>query len=461
MAGFVGRYEHSLDTKGRVILPAKFRGQFERGGYLTQNSEGCLALWTPGEFERQMEAMQEKSDAGRADRNRARIWASNSAEVEIDRQGRMPIPAHLRTFAQLEAEVLVHGAIDRVELWNPAAWAERVLPEESWLLGRRGLATLGDDDRPIRQRRQPANNRGNRKDTPHDPEHDDTRYAERTGPCAAPRPARWKATPPTSTLVVRNSTSLSTHRPRGCRWPTRSNTFPCCATKWSRCSHPCPPGWWSTRPSAAAGMPRPCWRPTQHPAHRRAGPRSRRTRGGPGAACRPSGTGSTLVAAPFSTLESVLSGPGLGPLAGVLFDLGVSSPQLDWSERGFSFREDGPLDMRMDPTSGPTAADLVNGLPVDDLAALFRENGEGRLVRAHRPSGRGGPATDLDEAAGRSRGVGRAGAGPPEGSSGPAGVPGTAHAGERRAGPAGGCAARRPVASGRRRRVRGDQLPLR
>jgi 16S rRNA (cytosine1402-N4)-methyltransferase len=63
----------------------------------------------------------------------------------------------------------------------------------------------------------------------------------------------------------------------------------------------------------------------------------------------------------------------------VLLDLGVSSPQLDWSERGFSFREDGPLDMRMDPTSGPTAADLVNTLGVEDLAALFRANGEGRL----------------------------------------------------------------------------------
>ena len=78
--------------------------------------------------------MQERAGSGRADRNRARIWASNSAEVEIDRQGRMPIPAHLRTFAHLDTEVLVHGAIDRVELWNPTAWAERVLPEESWLL---------------------------------------------------------------------------------------------------------------------------------------------------------------------------------------------------------------------------------------------------------------------------------------------------------------------------------------
>ena len=134
MAGFVGRYEHSLDAKGRVILPAKFRAQFERGGYLTQHSEGCLALWTPGEFERQMDSMLEKADAGRTDRNRARIWASNSAEVEVDRQGRMPIPAHLREFAGLESDVLVHGAIDRVELWKPAAWADRVLPEQSWLL---------------------------------------------------------------------------------------------------------------------------------------------------------------------------------------------------------------------------------------------------------------------------------------------------------------------------------------
>jgi 16S rRNA (cytosine1402-N4)-methyltransferase len=62
----------------------------------------------------------------------------------------------------------------------------------------------------------------------------------------------------------------------------------------------------------------------------------------------------------------------------VLFDLGVSSPQLDVPERGFSFREKGPIDMRMDPTAGVPAADLVNSLPENALAALFRDNGEGR-----------------------------------------------------------------------------------
>jgi 16S rRNA (cytosine1402-N4)-methyltransferase len=68
-------------------------------------------------------------------------------------------------------------------------------------------------------------------------------------------------------------------------------------------------------------------------------------------------------------------------LSGVLFDLGVSSPQLDRPERGFSYRADAPLDMRMDPGAGPTAAELVNSLSDDALARLFAENGEGRFAR--------------------------------------------------------------------------------
>jgi MraZ protein len=134
VSGFVGRYEHSLDAKGRIILPAKFRAEFERGGYLAENREGCLALWTLGEFERQMANMMERAGSGQMDRNLARLWASNAQEVEIDRQGRMPITARLRQFARLEAEVLVIGAIDRIELWNPTVWEERVQPAEQWFL---------------------------------------------------------------------------------------------------------------------------------------------------------------------------------------------------------------------------------------------------------------------------------------------------------------------------------------
>jgi transcriptional regulator MraZ len=81
-----------------------------------------------------MVAMREQAAAGRTNRNRARLWAANSHEVEIDRQGRMAIPSHLREFASLDGDVLVHGAIDRVELWNPSTWRERVMPEEQWFL---------------------------------------------------------------------------------------------------------------------------------------------------------------------------------------------------------------------------------------------------------------------------------------------------------------------------------------
>ena len=73
-------------------------------------------------------------------------------------------------------------------------------------------------------------------------------------------------------------------------------------------------------------------------------------------------------------------------LSGALFDLGVSSPQLDRAERGFSYRQDGPLDMRMDPTAPWSAADVVNGYDVDELARVIRRYGDerfaGRIARA-------------------------------------------------------------------------------
>jgi MraZ protein len=138
MARFFGRYEHSLDDKGRVILPAKFRRPFENGGVLSASQDGCLALWTKEEFEVQSQAWLERSASGRDERLLSRMWAASSHELEVDRQGRMAIPQQLREYAGLEGEVLVVGAIDRVELWNVTAWTEKVVP-----MGER--LTQGDD----------------------------------------------------------------------------------------------------------------------------------------------------------------------------------------------------------------------------------------------------------------------------------------------------------------------------
>jgi 16S rRNA (cytosine1402-N4)-methyltransferase len=129
-----------------------------------------------------------------------------------------------------------------------------------------------------------------------------------------------------------------------------------------------------------------------------------------GAALRDLGDRVSLHHARFDALAEVLDAEGIAAISGALFDLGVSSPQLDRPERGFSYRGDAPLDMRMDRSSGgPTAADLVNQLSVTELAELFKGNGESRFAgriakailrerpvggRAHRARARGGRGGD-------------------------------------------------------------------
>lgn len=123
-----------------------------------------------------------------------------------------------------------------------------------------------------------------------------------------------------------------------------------------------------------------------------------------------------LVEGRFDGLAALLAPLGLGPVAGVLADLGVSSLQLDTPRRGFSFRREGPLDMRMG-REGPTAAEVVNRYGEADLERIFREYGEERqarrIARAIARARREGPiATTRDLAEVIRRAKGQAGAGP-------------------------------------------------
>ena len=131
MLGFVGQFQHSLDAKGRLILPARFRPEFERGGHLSPHSEGCVALWTPGEFARQAdERLAVSKDGGSEARRQARFWAANSSDVEFDRQGRFALPPTIREYGRLAGDVLIVGALDHIELWNPEVYATQVGPAE-------------------------------------------------------------------------------------------------------------------------------------------------------------------------------------------------------------------------------------------------------------------------------------------------------------------------------------------
>jgi len=105
------------------------------------------------------------------------------------------------------------------------------------------------------------------------------------------------------------------------------------------------------------------------------------------------GARARVVAARFDDLGAVCARQGIGRLSGALFDLGVSSPQLDRAERGFSHRFDAALDMRMDRSSGRTADDVVNGTTADELAALLRAGEKSASRRASPPpSSRPGPS---------------------------------------------------------------------
>src|SRR3954464_8117946 len=95
----------------------------------------------------------------------------------------------------------------------------------------------------------------------------------------------------------------------------------------------------------------------------------------------PYGERVTFVHAVYDEIGEVLEELGHSHVDGVLFDLGVSSMQLDLRERGFAYSQDAPLDMRMDDTEGPTAADVLNDYPVEELARVLRVYGEEKFAR--------------------------------------------------------------------------------
>jgi MraZ protein len=120
---FVGTFEHSLDDKGRVVLPATFRSHLADSGVLTQ-FDACLALWTNDGFTSVAQRLTDKIRETQAPQEAIRAFAANAHEVRPDSQGRITIPQRLRDFAGLDRDVVVIGAIERIEIWDAARWQE-------------------------------------------------------------------------------------------------------------------------------------------------------------------------------------------------------------------------------------------------------------------------------------------------------------------------------------------------
>ncbi|HEY6533727.1 MAG TPA: hypothetical protein VIY72_15575 [Acidimicrobiales bacterium] len=120
----MGTFEHSLDEKGRVVLPSTFRVQLVDKGFLSQ-WDRCLGLWTEDGFADVASRLTEKIREGLAPQEAMRAFASNAHEVRPDSQGRITIPQRLRDFAQLDRDAVVIGAIDRIEIWDSSRWNDQ------------------------------------------------------------------------------------------------------------------------------------------------------------------------------------------------------------------------------------------------------------------------------------------------------------------------------------------------
>jgi MraZ protein len=118
---FLGEYEHNIDTKGRMAVPAKFRAQLDRGAVISKGMGTCLSVYTVGRWEEKSNELVAGMSSDELRDFERRIYPSAS-EVELDGQGRIVIPAKLRAYAKITTEVTVAGVRDHFEIWDRATW---------------------------------------------------------------------------------------------------------------------------------------------------------------------------------------------------------------------------------------------------------------------------------------------------------------------------------------------------
>lgn len=120
---FLGDHQHTLDAKGRVSLPSKFRTRMTGSVVISKGLDSCLYITTPEEFERSNAELLAKEDYDPRIRRLRRIVMGGATEVDIDSAGRVSIPAKLRAYAGLDRDVIVTGNGNRIEVWDADEWA--------------------------------------------------------------------------------------------------------------------------------------------------------------------------------------------------------------------------------------------------------------------------------------------------------------------------------------------------
>lgn len=119
---FMGEYNHSIDPKGRIIVPAKFRESLGDAFVVTQGLDGCLFVYPEEEWQAFEEKLKTLPMANKDARKFVRFFLAGAAQLEVDKQGRILLPATLRRFAGLEKDCAFVGVGSRVEIWDKDRW---------------------------------------------------------------------------------------------------------------------------------------------------------------------------------------------------------------------------------------------------------------------------------------------------------------------------------------------------
>ncbi len=120
----MGEYSHSLDAKGRIIIPAKLREQLGDTFVVSKGLEGCLFIFPPAEWEKLSNKIQALPLTDPRGRKFSRYFFSGASELEVDKQGRALLPPNLREEAKLEKDVVLCGVGNRVEIWSKEKWED-------------------------------------------------------------------------------------------------------------------------------------------------------------------------------------------------------------------------------------------------------------------------------------------------------------------------------------------------
>jgi len=119
---FIGEYSHTIDDKGRLAVPVKFRMRLAEGAVITRGLDNCLFLYPRDEWQKMADKLANLPISQANTRGFVRMMLAGAMDVKLDSQGRVLIPDYLRRFANLKKETVVAGLFNRLEIWDSVAW---------------------------------------------------------------------------------------------------------------------------------------------------------------------------------------------------------------------------------------------------------------------------------------------------------------------------------------------------